>query len=102
MDKMGTPMKFSRDLDSNWTVKNSKPHVGLKEHASVDTRYGFVLATEITPLSFHDSPVLPLCVAGSYHTRNPVKKVFADKGYFGEKNRGLLSLNNFRDGIMRK
>ena len=26
LDKTGKPMKFSRDLDSNWTVKNDKPH----------------------------------------------------------------------------
>jgi IS5 family transposase len=102
LDKLGKPMKFSRDLDSNWTVKNNKPHFGLKEHASVDTRYGFVLATEMTPASFHDSPFLPLCVAGSCHTKNPIKKVFADKGYFGEKNREFLSLNQIQDGIMRK
>lgn len=102
LDKTGKPMKFSRDLDSNWTVKNDKPHFGLKEHASVDTRYGFVLATEMTPASFHDSPFLPLCVAGSCHTKNPIKKVFADKGYFGEKNREFLSMNEIQDGIMRK
>jgi len=102
LDKMGKPMKFSRDLDSNWTVKNNKPHFGLKEHASVDTRYGFVLATEMTPASFHDSPYLPLCVAGSLHTKNPIHKVFADKGYFGENNREFLSLNQIQDGIMRK
>jgi len=63
LDKLGKPMKFSRDLDCNWTVKNNKPHFGLKEHASVDTRYGFVLTTEMTPASFHDSPFRPLCVA---------------------------------------
>ena len=103
LDRLGKPMKFSRDLDSNWTVKNNKPLFGLKEqHASVDTRYGFVLATEMTPASFHDSPFLPLCVAGSCHTPNPIKKVFADKGYFGEKNREFLSLNQIQDGIMRK
>jgi len=102
LDRLGKPMKFSRDLDSNWTVKNNKPLFGLKEHASVDTRYGFVLATEMTPASFHDSPFLPLCVAGSCHTSNPIKKVFADKGYFGEKNREFLSLNQIQDGIMRK
>ena len=96
------PMKFSRDLDSDWTVRNNVPHFGLKEHASVDTRYGFVLATEMTPASFHDSPYLPLCVAGSCHTNNPIKKVFADKGYFGENNREFLSLNHIQDGIMRK
>jgi IS5 family transposase len=102
LDKIGKPMKFSRDLDSDWTVRNKTPHFGLKEHASVDARYGFVLATEITPASFHDSPFLPLCVAGSCHTPNPIKKVFADKGYFGEKNREFLSLNQIQDGIMRK
>ncbi|MCX5819782.1 MAG: IS5 family transposase [Deltaproteobacteria bacterium] len=102
LDKKGNPLKFSRDLDSDWTVRNNIPHFGLKEHASVDARYGFVLATEITPASFHDSPFLPLSVAGSCHTQNPIKKVFADKGYFGEKNREFLSLNKIEDGIMRK
>jgi len=102
LDKTGNPLKFSRDLESDWTVKNNIPHYGLKEHASVDTLYGFVLATEITPASFHDSPYLPLCVASSCHTKNPIKKVFADKGYFGKDNREFLHLNNIEDGIMRK
>jgi IS5 family transposase len=102
LDKKGNPLKFSRDLESDWTVRNDIPHYGLKEHASVDTRYGFVLATEITPASFHDSPYLPLCVAGSCHTKEPIKKVYADKGYFGENNREFLNLNKIADGIMRK
>jgi len=102
LDTLGKPMKFSRDIDSDWTVRNQVPHFGLKEHASVDTRYGFVLATEMTPASCHDSPYLPLCVAGSCHTKNPIQKVFADKGYFGENNREFLSLNQIQDGIMRK
>ncbi len=45
LDKNGNILKFSRDLESDWTVKNYAPHFGLKEHASVDTRYGFVLTT---------------------------------------------------------
>jgi transposase, IS5 family len=102
LDINGKPLKFTRDLDSDWTVRNNVPHYGLKEHAAVDTRYGFVLATEITPASFHDSPYLPLCVAGSCHTQNPIKKVFADKGYFGKNNREFLNLNKIEDGIMRK
>jgi IS5 family transposase len=101
-DKKGNPLKFSRDLESDWTVRKDIPHDGLKEHASVDTRYGFVLATEITLASFHDSPYLPLCVAGSCHTKDPIKKVYADKGYFGENNRAFLNLNKIVDGIMRK
>jgi transposase, IS5 family len=102
LDKTGNPLKFSRDLESDWTVKNNTPHYGLKEHASVDIRYGFVLATEITPASFHDSPYLPLCVTSSCHTKNPIKKVYADKGYFGKDNRDFLHMNNIEDGIMRK
>ena len=102
LDKKGKPLKFSRDLESDWTVKNDVPHFGLKEHASVDTRYGFVLATELTPASHNDSPYLPLCVAYSSHAKEPIKKVFADKGYFGKPNREFLSLNKIEDGIMRR
>jgi IS5 family transposase len=102
LDKDGNLLKFSRDIESDWTIKNDVPHFGLKEHASVDTRYGFVLATEMTPASHHDSPYLPLCVAGSCHTKEPIKKVYADKGYFGKPNREFLSMNNIEDGIMRK
>ena len=102
MDKNGHTLKFSRDLESDWTKKNDSPHYGLKELASVDTRYGFVLATEITPASFHDSPYLPLCVASSCHTKNSIQKVFADKGYFGKDNREFLHMNKIEDGIMRK
>jgi len=102
IDKNGEPSKFSRDLESDWTVKKEKPHYGLKEHASVDIKHGFVLATTITPASHHDSPYFPYCTAASYHTEQPVRKVYADKGYYGEPNRSFLHLNNIEDGIMRK
>ena len=29
MDKNGKPLKFSRDIESDWTIKNDKPHYGL-------------------------------------------------------------------------
>ena len=102
LDKKGNPLKFCRDLESDWTVKNDIPHFGLKEHAAVDVHHGFLLATEMTPTSFHDSPYLPLCVAGSGHTADPIIKVYADKGYFGKKNREFLHLNEIGDGIMSK
>ena len=38
LDKHGNPLKFSRDLESDWTIKHDIPHYGLKEHASVDAR----------------------------------------------------------------
>ena len=101
-DKNGQPLKFSRDVESDWVVQNDRPHFGLKEHASVDVANGFILATTITPASFHDSRYLPYCTVNSLHTSQPLKKVYADKGYYGEPNRDFLSLNHIEDGIMRK
>jgi hypothetical protein len=34
-DKNGKPLKFSRDLESDWTIKNEVPHFGLKEYTPV-------------------------------------------------------------------
>ena len=102
LDKNGNPLKFSRDLESDWTVKNDKPHYGLKEHASVDVNSGFVLATILTPASEHDSKYLPYLTLASCHTEEPIEKVYGDKGYYGEPNRTFLHLNEIQDGIMRK
>jgi IS5 family transposase len=102
LDKYGKRLKFSRDLHSDWTVKNDLPHYGLKEHSSVDTNHGFVLATTLTPASVHDTNYLPYCTVYSRHTKQPIEKVYADKGYAGKPNRDFLALNNIADGIMRK
>ena len=102
LDKNGNLLKFSRDLDSDWVVKKGVFHYGFNEHASVDTDYGFVLATELTPASVNDSIYLPYCVAASNHTEGPIKKVYADKGYYGEPNRSFLHMNGIADGIMRR
>jgi transposase, IS5 family len=102
LDKSRQLLKFSRDLDSDWVVKNNKPHYGLKEHASVDTNHGFVLSTDLTPASVNDSIYLPHCIAASCHTADPIEKVYADKGYYGEPNSGFLHMNGIADGIMRK
>jgi IS5 family transposase len=102
VDKNGNTLKFSRDAESDWTVKNEIPHYGLKEHASVDVKSGFVLATTMTPASVHDSTYLPYLSLASCHTQECIKKVYADKGYHGEPNRSFLHLNEIEDGIMRK
>ena len=101
-DKNGNPLKFSRDLESDWTIKNDTPHYGLKEHTAVDTNHGFVLATTMTPASVNDTTYIPYCTIYSRHTKQPIKKVYADKGYAGKPNRDFLALNNIEDGIMRK
>ena len=102
LDKKGRPLKFSRDLESDWTVKNEKPHYGLKEHASVDVNSGFILAATLTSASIHDTNYLPYLTIASCHTKDPIEKVYADKGYFGRPNREFLHLNGIKDGIMRK
>ena len=102
LDQNGNLLKFSRDLDSDWSVKNDKPHYGLKEHASVDVDHGFVLSTDLTPASVSDSIYLPHCIAASCHTEDPIGKVYADKGYYGKPNSGFLHMNGIADGIMRK
>lgn len=102
LDKNGKLLKFSRDLESDWTVKDDEPHYGLKEHASVDVKNGFILATTMSPASVHDTNYLPYLTIASCHTEDPIKKVYADKGYYGEPNRSFLHLNEIEDGIMRK
>jgi len=102
LDKKGNLKKFTRDLESDWTIKNDIPHYGLKEHASVDTKHGFILATTMSPASVHDTNFLQYCTVYSRHTQQKIEKVYADKGYFGEPNRQFLSLNKIADGIMRK
>ena len=102
VDKNGNPLKFCRDSESNWVVKNEKPHYGFKEHASVDVDNGFILATTMTPASESDSVYLPYLTIASCHTKDPIEKVYADKGYYGEPNSGFLRLDEIKDGIMRK
>ena len=102
VDKNGKPLKFSRDIESNWAVKDDMPHYGLKEHAAVDINHGFILATTMTPASVNDTNYLSYCTIYSRHTKQPIDKVFADKGYAGKPNRDFLAFNNIADGIMRK
>jgi len=102
LDKNGNPLKFSRDIESNWVTKNDKHYYGLKEHASVDAKHGFVLTTVLSPASVHDTNYFTYCTLYSRHTKHALAIVYADKGYAGALNRMFLSMNNFKDGIMRK
>jgi hypothetical protein len=81
VDKNGKPLKFCRDHDSDWVIKNAKPHYGLKEHASIDINHGCILATTLTPASINDTNYLSYCTIFSRHTKQPINKVYADKGY---------------------
>jgi IS5 family transposase len=95
-------MRFQRDLDSDWTVKNNKPVFGMKEHASIDVESGLVLSTCVSKASEHDTKHFSYVVTKSIHGRNLPSRVYADKGYCGEPNRDFLNMNGIGDGIMRK
>ena len=102
LDKNGKPLKFSKDIESNWVTKRNKHYFGLKEHTSVDARYGFVLATVLSKASVNDTNYLAYCTLYSRHIKHKLVIVYADKGYAGEPNRSFLAINNLKDGIMRK
>jgi IS5 family transposase len=61
-----------------------------------------VLATTISPASVNDTNYLKYCTVFSRHTKQKIKKVYADKAYAGKPNRDFLALNKIADGIMRK
>lgn len=102
LDKNGNPLKFSRDIESNWVTKNDKHYYGLKEHTAVDAKYGFVLATVLSRASVNDTNYLAYCTLYSRHIKHKLAIVYADKGYAGAPNREFLAMNKIKDGIMRK
>ena len=44
-DKTKKPLKFGRDLESDWTKRKKTPLYRIKEHASVDVNSGLVMST---------------------------------------------------------
>jgi hypothetical protein len=87
-DKNGKPLKFSRDLESDWTIKNEEPHFGIKEHTAVDAKHGFILATIHSPASVHDTNFLQYCTIFSRHT-----ETFAQLGFDSQPNFASYSPN---------
>lgn len=95
-------MRFERDFDSDWTVKNNNPIFGMKEHASIDVKSGLVLSTCVSRASEHDTNYFSYVVVKGIHEKNLPDVVYADKGYCSRSNRKFLSMNCIGDGIMRK
>lgn len=58
----------------------------------MDVNSGFILAATLTPASIHDTNYLPYLTIASCHTKDPIEKVYADKGYFGHPDRHALNL----------
>ena len=82
LDKDGKPKKYTRDIDSDWVVKNDKPYYGFKESA----RGGSIPTTALSwPLpSLLLLSMIPTCfntVPLSVVTLNsPLKKYTRIKG----------------------
>ena len=81
LNKNGKPLKFSKDIESNWVTKRDKHYYGLKEHTSVDAKYGFVLTTVLSKASVNDTNYLAYCTLYSRHIKHKLLIVYADKGY---------------------
>jgi len=96
------PIKFQRDVESDWTVKNDVPYFGMKEHAAIDVESGLIVSTLITTASENETNHLQATVVSGLHGKELPPKVYADKGYCSKRNRRFLSINGIRDGIMRK
>jgi len=101
-DPTKKPMKFGRDLESDWTKRKGTPFYGMKKHASIDVTSGLVRSTLLSPASEHDTNYLQCVVVNGIHTKKLPPKVYADKGYHGQANREFLHINDMADGIMRK
>ena len=52
----------------------------------MDVNSGFILATTLTFASEHDSKYLLSLTIASCHTKDPIEKVYADKGYLAPWN----------------
>jgi hypothetical protein len=90
-----------KGVEKKVIVEASANRMDCKELLRGVRKNGYVLATTITPASVHDYKSLPYLTLASCHTKEPIDKVYADKGYYGEPNRVFLHLNEIKDGIMR-
>lgn len=56
----------------------------------------------MVPASVHETTYLPYCTVLSWHRKDPIETVYADKGYCGRPNRGFLQVNGIGDGVTRR
>jgi len=101
-EKQDKSIKFQRDVESDWTIKNNVPVFGMKEHTSIDVDSGLVLSTLVSRASEHDTNYFQYAVLKGIHGEKFPRVVYADKGYYGRFNRRFLSMNGIGDGIMLK
>jgi transposase, IS5 family len=72
-------MRYQRDLDSDWIVKNKQPLFGMKEHAAIDVDSGLVLSTCVSKASEHDTRYFAYVVTKGIHGGNHPRKCMPTK-----------------------
>lgn len=92
------PENNTFDPDADYTRKYDRTYYGYKAHVATDVQ-GLVLAVVTTCASQHDSPML---VNVLNDVKQPLGRVYADKGYDSEANRRLVELRGGVDGIKRR
>jgi len=68
-------MRFQRDMESDWTVKNNEPIFGMKEHAAIDVESGLFLSTHMTKASEHDTNDFSYAIMKGIHGKKLPTKV---------------------------
>lgn len=101
-DKKSNPLKYLSDLESDWSVKNNRPHFVMRKHVSIDVKGSLVLSTAISRASENDYRYFQHVVATGLHGKTNPPTVYDEKGYCGWSNREFLNLNKIDEAIMRK
>jgi IS5 family transposase len=85
-------------IKARWTKKHGKSHFGYKLHANVDVRCKLIRRCKVTPANVDDGNTLPVVVDRA----NTAVRLYGDRGYDHESNRGLPAKQGLRDGMARK
>jgi len=95
--KKGTQEVLSKDPDSTWLKKGRKSYFGYKGFAITDAEDGYIDKVAVTPANKSELKELESIMKGRQD-----KRLYADKGYASEDNKGLLRSKGIKNAIMEK
>ncbi len=87
----------SKDPDAKWLKKGKKCFFGYKGFFSTTAQFGFIQHVEVESANVSEVTYLPWMLQ---HLKQ--EEIYADKGYFSQKNQELLRSTNKKDRIMKK
>ena len=89
---------FSKDPDATWLKKGKRSYFGYKGFMITDVEDGYIEHVHVTPA--HVSEVREL--AQILPKTGFMRRLYADKGYASQNNKGLLRSQGIKNGIMEK